>query len=402
MTAPTWEIEENFALSDLKIYENNPRTITKQQFEKLQSSIAEDGYHQPLVINTDGTLISGHQRAEVMRRMGITKIRVVRPSKLLSPEEVDRINVRSNVNNGAWDFDILADRFDLEQLVDWGMDEKLLGNIVKADPEDEQHELPELQAQAISVPGQVWILGNHRLMCGSSTVATDVEKLLNGVKPHLMVTDPPYGVEYDADWRNKAKRADGSPIGASAVGKVKNDEQNDWRAAWALFPGDVAYVWHADKFSPLVAESLNESGFKMRNLIIWAKNHFSISRGDYHHQHEPCWYAVREKATGHWSGDRKQTTLWEIDKPQKSETGHSTQKPVECMRKPMENNSSPGQAVYEPFAGSSTTIIAGEQIGRHVYAMEIHPGYVDMGCRRWMNLTGLKAIDSETGEEFPG
>lgn len=400
MTAPTWEIEENFKLSDLKGYEHNPRTITKQAFEKLQDSINEDGYHAPIVINADGTVISGHQRLEVLRRMGTTQIRVLRPDRLLSPEEMDRINVRSNISAGGWDFDLLADRFDLEQLVDWGMDEKLLGNIVKADPEDEQHELPELQAEAISMPGQVWILGNHRLMCGSSTVATDVEKLLNGVKPHLMITDPPYGVEYDANWRNEAMRADGSAVGGRAIGKVQNDSNADWSEAWALFPGNIAYVWHAGLFAGVVADSLTKNGFKLRAQIIWAKSNFAIGRGDYHWKHEPCWYAV--KGIGNWTSDRKQTTLWEIGKPQKSETGHSTQKPVECMRKPMENNSSPGQAVYEPFAGSSTTIIAGEQIGRHVYAMEIHPGYVDMGCRRWMNLTGLKAIDSETGEEFPG
>lgn len=191
-----------------------------------------------------------------------------------------------------------------------------------------------------------------RIICGDSTKAEDVEKVLNGVKPHLMVTDPPYGVVYDAEWRNKALRADGSPVGASATGKVLNDDKADWTESWVLFPGEVAYIWHAGRHASEVQRSLEAAGFAMRCQIIWAKNNIAIGRGDYHWQHEPCWYAVREKGKGHWCGARDQSTLWKIDKPQKSETGHSTQKPIECMRRPIVNNSSPGQAVYEPFSGS--------------------------------------------------
>ncbi|MBL9048393.1 MAG: site-specific DNA-methyltransferase, partial [Tabrizicola sp.] len=201
-------------------------------------------------------------------------------------------------------------------------------------------------------------------------------------------TDPPYGVEYDANWRNERVRSNGSPIAGRAVGKVMNDGQADWREAWAQFPGEVAYVWCASLFNHVVAESLLASGYELRSLIIWGKNQFAIGRSDYHWQHEPCWYAVRKGATGHWSGDRKQTTLWHIDKPQKSETGHSTQKPVECMKRPIENNSSPGQAVYEPFSGSGTTIIAAEMTGRACHAIELSPQYVDVAVRRWQQFTG--------------
>ena len=216
-----------------------------------------------------------------------------------------------------------------------------------------------------------------------------------------MVTDPPYGVEYDADWRNKATRADGSPIGASALGEVLNDDRADWREAWALFPGDVAYVWHAGSRSHVVADSLVACGFNLYSLIVWGKNTLVIGRGHYHPKHEPCWYAVRKGKTGHWQGDRKQTTLWEIDKPQKSETGHSTQKPIECMKRPIENNSKPGDGVYEPFSGSGTTIIAAEQTGRRCYAMELSPNYVDVAVRRWQNFTGKRAVLESTGHPFP-
>jgi DNA modification methylase len=215
-----------------------------------------------------------------------------------------------------------------------------------------------------------------------------------------MVTDPPYGVEYDANWRNEAKRPDGTPYGASAVGKVDNDGRADWSEAWSLFPGDVAYVWHAGNKANVVADSLLQTGFAVRAQIVWAKSNFVIGRGDYHPHHEPCWYAVREKKKGHWQGDRTQSTLWKIDKPQKSDTGHSTQKPIECMRRPICNNSSPGQAIYEPFSGSGTTIMAGELTGRHIHAIELNPQYVDVTVERWQNFTGQQAIHEETGKTF--
>lgn len=205
-----------------------------------------------------------------------------------------------------------------------------------------------------------------------------------------------------------------------------NDDRADWRAAWQLFPGVVAYVWHAGVFSPEVATSLEACGFEKRNLIIWAKSSLVIGRGHYHHMHEPCWYMVKKGASAQWNGGRKkttlwrhvsdilrtdeevfvrridaanvlclsgdETTLWEIPKPLKSETGHSTQKPVECMRRPIENNSKPGDAIYDPFCGSGTTIIAAERAGRKCYAVELNPAYVDIAVKRWELFTGQKAL----------
>lgn len=242
--------------------------------------------------------------------------------------------------------------------------------------------------------------GGHRLACGDSTDAKTVAAALGGARPHLMVTDPPYGVNYDADWRNHALRSNGKPIGGRAIGKVENDDRSDWRDAWNLFSGDVAYIWHGSLQTSGVLDSLLAVGLVARSLIIWGKSHFAISRGDYHPQHEPCWYAVRKGKTGHWASDRKQTTLWLIDKPSKSETGHSTQKPVECMLRPIVNNSLAAEAVYEPFSGSGTTIIAGEMSGRRVLAIELSPAYVDVGVIRWQNFTGKSATLESTGETF--
>ena len=279
---------------------------------------------------------------------------------------------------------------ELDELLD-DVEAPALGGAVEG-----EDEVPEPPAEPVSEPGDLWTLGNHRLLCGDATVATDVERLLGSVKPLLMVTDPPYGVDYDPGWRNKAGAA-----ATKRTGKVLNDDRADWREAWALFPGDVAYVWHGALHATTVAESLIASGFGIRSQIIWAKDRLVLSRGDYHWQHEPCWYAVRKSGKGHWAGDRKQTTLWHIaSRDQDAETVHGTQKPVEAMRRPMLNNSSPGQAIYDPFMGSGTTLIAAETCGRIGLGLELNPIYVDVAVERWQLFTGQTAILEGDGRPF--
>jgi DNA modification methylase len=217
-----------------------------------------------------------------------------------------------------------------------------------------------------------------------STNADTVKTLIGDLRSPLMVTDPPYGVDYDPDWRHRA-----GVNRSERVGKVRNDERADLEAAWALFPGGIAYVWHGALHATTVAESLVRQGFTIRAQIIWAKERLVIGRGDYHWQHEPCWYAVRSK--GYWTGDRKQTTLWTIGSGgQDTETALGTQKPVECMRRPMQNNSSPGEAIYDPFIGSGTTLIAAQTTGRICLGLELDPAYVDVAVRRWMAFNGEK------------
>jgi DNA modification methylase len=209
-----------------------------------------------------------------------------------------------------------------------------------------------------------------------------------------MVTDPPYGVQYDPAWRHRLgiNKSDKNR-------KIRNDERADWSAAWSLFPGQIAYVWHGALHAATVAESLTKTGFTVRAQIIWAKERLVMGRGDYHWQHEPCWYAVRTK--GHWTGDRKQTTLWSIPtRGQDAETEHATQKPVECMRRPMLNNSDPGQSVFEPFLGSGTTLIAAETVGRVCLAVELEPLYADVAVRRWQAFTGGSAVLESDGRTF--
>jgi hypothetical protein len=193
-------------------------------------------------------------------------------------------------------------------------------------------------------------------------------------------------VNYDPAWRIRA----GVNLNERKLGRVANDDRADWREAWALFPGTVAYVWHAG-YTSEVQQSLEAAGLEVRAQIIWAKDRFALSRGHYHWQHEPSWYAVRGTSSSHWSGDRKQSTLWTISAREDGGHGHGTQKPIECMRRPIENNSSPGQAIYEPFSGSGTTIIGAEMTGRSCCAIELEPAYVDVAVLRWQAFTGQTA-----------
>jgi DNA modification methylase len=397
-------------VAELVPYVRNARTHPPEQIDQIAASMERFGFTIPMLVAEDGTVIAGHGRLMAAAQLGLAEVPVM-VARGWSEEDRRLYTLADNrlAETSEWDpemlrleLDELRDDFDLDDLSAIGFSEDEIAALLPSamieigagltDPDD----VPEVPLAAATRPGDLWILGDHRIICGSSTDASAVAALLAGVKPHLMVTDPPYGVEYDPSWREKAGVA-GKGL---AKGKVLNDDRADWREAWALFPGDVAYVWHAGLFAGVVGESLIASGFKLRSQIIWDKGQLVLSRGDYHWQHEPCWYAVRDGKTGHWSGDRKQVTVWPIDKPRKSETGHGTQKPIDCMKRPIENNSQPGNAIYEPFSGSGTTSIAAEMTGRRCFAVELNPAYVDVAVIRWQDFTGRDAVHAATGQRF--
>jgi len=399
---------EQLPTADLIPYAKNTRTHSEIQISQIAGSIREFGFTNPVLIDNDNGIIAGHGRVMAASKLGLAKVPCIRLAHLTDTQKRAYIIADNKLAlNAGWDMEMLGleladlreSDFDLDLT---GFTDEELASILceTTEGETDPDEVPELPVDPVSVLGDVWILGKHRIACGDCTDQGTVDKALNGVQPHLMVTDPPYGVEYDPDWRNKAVRSDGSASDGRATGKVLNDDKADWRDAWALFSGDVAYVWHAGLFAGIVADSLVACDFTLRSQIVWAKSNFAIGRGDYHWHHEPCWYAVRKGATGHYCGDRKQSTLWQIPKPAKSETGHGTQKPVECMKKPIENNSSPGQAIYDPFSGSGTTIIAGEMTGRCVHAIELNPAYVDVAVTRWQAFAGKQAIHEASGKTF--
>lgn len=675
-------------------YARNPRN-NAEAVATVAASIQEFGWRQPIVVDEDRVVLAGHTRLEAARRLGF-KSAPVHIAKGLTANQARAFRIMDNRSgeNAEWDNDLL--NLELADLLEADFDLSLTGftddelNALVtsledgSEPQSDEDDVPEAPEDPMSRPGDLWILGHHRLLCGDSTVVTDVDRVLGAVKPLLMVTDPPYGVDYDPGWRNETGAAK-----TKRTGKVLNDDRADWRDAWALFPGDVAYVWHGALHAATVAESLQDCGFTIRSQIIWAKERLVLSRGDYHWQHEPCqpagtlvqkviergagsqpaligevpietlqvgdfvvsynpyesvvrrrgrqitrfgerqfdgfmhaisaagrvtratpehrfsvrlnpnasdkqvvylmrrgdwwrvgrvglfnsrgfglatrladnmgeeawivsvhdsvveaqcaeqvlsckygiptthwevdawtknpdrvrsqemiagiyaslslsalnaratqllrdhrlerdypfiasgeklnfsrratrlvrscnvfakimqlpmptvgedftwvtvtgndaapfsgsvysmdverdqhyvadglvthncWYAVKKSGKGHWAGDRKQTTLWHIaNKDQDEKTVHGTQKPVECMRRPILNNSNPGQAVYEPFMGSGTTLIAAESTGRVCLGIELNPAYVDVAVERWQKFTGQEAVLETSGERF--
>ena len=419
LKAPSLQIVYR-AVDGLHASERNARTHPPAQIDALARAFKEFGVNQPVAIAREGKnktalwrILAGHGRIEAARKVwaeagaipncSVGEIPTVDLTHLSAAQRRAYILADNKIAERAgWDIDVL--RLAIGELKGEGFDLGLLGFELPelrglllargADPEV----TPPVPAVPVSKLGDLYVLGDHRLLCGDSTSPEAVARLLGEAKPHLMVTDPPYGVEYDAEWRNKAARnSPGMGNRNGAIGKVLNDDRADWSEAWALFTGDVAYVWHGALHAAEVAQSLTAAGFQIRSQIIWAKQQLVIGRGDYHWKHEPCWYAVRRK--GHWNGDRQQTTLWEIDKPQASETGHSTQKPIECMRRPIMNNSKAGDAVYDPFLGSGTTLIACEMEARCCYGIELNPAYCDVIVKRWEDFTGKRAVRQRNGRE---
>ena len=412
----------------LKPYEQNARTHSPEQIEQIKASIRRFGFVGVIGYDAKGLAI-GHGRRAAALEMWAAGEEVWGPGKRevlptgqlpaidiggLSDEERRALIIADNqlALNAGWDENVL--RAELAALQALDFDLELIGfdptelNAIFNPPEKGQTDpdaVPDAPAVAATVPGDVWVLGNHRLVCGDATDAAHVDSVLDGSVAHLMVTDPPYGVNYRPAWRNEAL-----PVWkkSRATGEVQNDDRADWHEAWELFAGDVAYVWHAGNKAHVVAESLLGCGFEVRAQIIWTKQNFVISRGDYHPQHEPCFYLVRKGKKGHWNGDRKQSTVWEIRNGSSvgggtsddKHTGHGTQKPVECMKRPIENNSKPGDLVYEPFSGSGTTIVACEMTGRHCRAIELDPVYVDMAVIRWEEFTGQSARLAATGQTY--
>lgn len=386
-------------IDELIPYARNSRTHSDEQVAQIAGSIREFGWTNPVLLDGDRGIIAGHGRVLAARKLGVQDVPCIELAHLSESQKRAYVIADNKLAlNADWDLDALQVELRALQEDDYSLDltgfsESELATLLAdtteglTDPDD----VPALPDDPVTVLGDVWALGRHRLICGDATVLSDVDKVLNGVKPHLMVTDPPYRVKYDPTRTSNNKLK---------AGTVLNDDRADWQDAWALFPGDVAYVWHASMFTTTVLDSLEACEFERRAMIIWVKDRFTLGRGHYHWRHEPCWYVVKKGANGHWNGARDQDTVWNIKAREDAGHGHGTQKPVECMRRPIENNSSPGQAVYEPFSGSGTTIIAAEMTGRHCYAIELSPQYVDVAVKRWQEFTGQKATLNDDGRTF--
>lgn len=397
MTASTLEIEM-VEIARLKPAAYNPRRpLNEDEHRQLRKSLESWGAVNPAVVNDDNTLISAHQRVLIAAELGWTKFPCVRVSVTKTVEK--QMNLALNKISGDWDQDklaVLIAELSAQAEVDLEasgfaaseldvLAAKMLASAGLIDPDS----IPEAPAEVTTRPGDIWVMGRHRLGCLDATNPDDVTRLLAGATPYLMVTDQPYGCSYDPTWRQREADKGGLAYAGRRMEPVPNDDRCDWREAWALSPSSVAYVWHGSLHGGRVQESLESTGFGLRSQIIWAKRHMVISRGHYHWKTEPLFYAVRTGATAQWIGDRRQNTLWDdISLDDNVPGGHSTQKPVECMARPMRNHRGD---VYEPFVGTGTTIIAAQMEGRTCFAMDISPAFVDIARIRWEQFTGETA-----------
>jgi len=390
-------------------YSRNSRKIPERAIDKVAASIKEFGWRQAIVVDKDGVIICGHTRLLAAQKLGLKQV-PVHVADNLTPAQVKAYRLMDNRSHEEtdWDVDLLGP--ELEELRGLDFDLELTGfdqheiDDFLADPEldDRANVAPPVPDRPVTKPGDLWLCGKHRVICGDATVAADVFRLCGATAPFLMVTDPPYGVNYDPMWREVAGLGE-----QRQTGKVANDDQADWKAAYKLFHGDVAYVWHAGIHAGEVAAGLEATGFEIRAQLIWSKQHFAMSRGHYHWRHEPCWYGVRKGKRSNWRGDRTQSTIWEVpnlnpmggDRNEKA-TGHGTQKPVELMRRPILNHTKRGEVVYDPFLGSGTTMVAAELTERICYGIDIDPRYLDVAVLRWQEFTGKSATLEGDGRTF--
>ncbi len=379
--------------------------------ERMVASIQAFGFKIPVLARSNGELVDGHLRLKAARKLGLNEIPVILCDEW-SPAQVQAFRLLVNQSPNWAEFDLALVALEMEELKSLNFALELTGfDPIEIDDllfRDQAvaaaEEVPEMPDRPVSQLGDLWLCGTdaHRVLCGDATSVEEVSRLLGSVKPDLMVTDPPYGVGYDPAWRERAG------LGRQRqTGLIPNDDRVEWSAAYALFPGDVAYVWHAGVHAAEVAAGLEATGFRIRSQIIWAKQHHALSRGDYHWQHEPAWYAVRAGKNSNWCGDRTQSTLWQVPNlnpfggsDAESATGHGAQKPIELMRRPILNHTQKGAVVYDPFLGSGTTVMAAELCQRRCYGLDIDPRYVDVIILRWQQLTGQKAVLDGDGCTF--
>jgi DNA modification methylase len=411
---------ETWSIDRLIPYARNPRK-NDAAVDRMCSSIREFGFKIPCLVRSDGEVIDGHLRLKAARKLGITDIPVILCDEW-TPAQVRafRLLVNRSAMWANWDeellkielLDLQTSDFDLSLT---GFDTKEIDDFLWKDTPSEDA-APPLPVVAVTRPGDLWLCGSHRVLCGDATDAEVVSRLLGEDKPLLMVTDPPYGIELDSEWRDRAGLNRCGPAQPSYLKQrtkghretsISGDTRADWSEAFALVPSlEVGYVWHASKFTREVLDGLLRIGFLHHQQIIWDKGRTVLTRTHYWFQHEPCWY-VRKKNAAWYGKAGENSTIWASPSPkfimggsEEEKFDHPTQKPVELMRKPILNHTKPGELVYEPFLGSGTTLAAAEGAQRVCYGLELDPKYADVVVERWQGLTGKKAILDGDGRTF--
>jgi DNA modification methylase len=402
-------------------YARNPRK-NDAAVDRMVASIREFGFKIPCLVRSDGEVIDGHLRLKAAKRAGIMQIPVILCDEW-SPAQVKafRLLVNRSVTWASWNEELLT--LELQELsaADFdlgltGFDAKEIDDLLAHDDEEKANAAPPLPESPVTRPGDQWLLGQHRVLCGDSTSPEAVARLLGERQPRLMVTDPPYGIQLDSEWRDRAGlngmgAAEPSYMKHRSTGhtetSISGDTRADWSDAFVLVPSlEAAYVWHASKFTREVLDGLLRIGFLHHQQIIWDKGRTVLTRTHYWFQHEPCWYVRKKNAP--WFGKAgENSTIWSSPSPKfimggsdEEKFDHPTQKPVELMRRPLLNHLRRGELVYEPFLGSGTTLAAAELTQRVCYGIELDPKYVDVVIGRWQTLSGKKAVLDGDGKSF--
>jgi len=403
-TNPADKVEQ-WPIEQLVPYAKNSRTHSEDQIAQLAASIKEWGFTSAILVDEDGGIIAGHGRVMAARKLGMAEVPVM-VAKGWSEAQKRAYVIADNklALNAGWDNELLA--LELAELDGLGFDVELTGfsdEEIKAlmpvevtegltDPDD----APAVQENPVTVPGDVWVMGKHRLLCGDSTSVDDLAKLTQGNLVDMWLTDPPYNVAYEGGTKEKLT--------------IKNDSMGDDQfrqflrdaytaADTVMKPGAVFYIWHADLEGYNFRGAAKDAGWTVRQCLIWKKSSMVLGRQDYQWKHEPCLYGWKDGAGHLWAADRKQTTILEFDKPARNGE-HPTMKPVALFEYQLLNNTKGGDIVLDSFGGSGTTLIAAEKNGRTAMIMELDPRYCDVIIKRWQDFTGKQATHAETGKPF--
>jgi len=395
---------ERRPVADLIPYARNARTHSDAQVAQIAASVKEWGWTTPVLVDEAGSIIAGHGRVMAARKLGLTDVPVMVASGWSEAQKRAYVLADNQLAlNAGWDIDLLKvevgdldlSGFDLGLI---GFDDKLLADLL-AEPTDgltDPDAVPEPPAEPVTVLGDVWVMGNHRLMCGDSTSIAELEKLAAGQRVDMWLTDPPYNVAYEGGTKEKLTIQNDS-MGDDQFRQFLRDS---YVAADAVMkPGAVFYIWHADSEGYNFRGAAKDAGWVVRQCLIWKKSSLVMGRQDYHWKHEPCLYGWKDGAGHLWAADRKQTTILEFDKPSRNGE-HPTMKPVALFEYQLLNNTKGGDIVLDSFGGSGTTMIAAEKNGRYSRLMELDPKYCDVIITRWQDFTGQKAVHEATGKTF--
>ena len=408
---------EIVAVDSLTALEGNPRHHSAEQIKLIKESIERFGFTNPILAHKDRTVIAGHGRLDAAKNAGLDTVPVIfldmdKPDAMLYAIADNQLSELSK-----WNDENLAKM--AKELDEMGLNLQDAGfridevETLVGDKTIGEEKIEEDDIETLAQLGDLWELGKHRVLCGDSGDASDVDRVLDGATPNLMVTDPPYGVEYSPEWRNEWREKVGKAV-SERVGRIAGDDDWDWADCLKLFKGDVMYVWHAGLYGGRVFNNIESIGFEIRAQIIWVKSVQTFGRGHYHWKHEPCYfaerqgvvrkehdpcyYAVREGGDANWQGSRTESTIWETGVDLQDVTIHSTQKPLAVIHPPIKNHTSEGDSVYDPFLGSGTTLIASQQLNRVCYGLEIKPEFVDVIIARFQRYCGEKIYYHRDGK----